>query len=298
MSTIAFRRRGTGTGLAAAAALASLALTASVQAANANPQTFTAPIGNPGTADAVSSVVVSNDPTGSITFTVKFGAPLQSTDAISVYVDADANPATGDQQTAGAEYVLVADMTDNSVSLGAWNGSTWNAAPSSATLHGGHADTEQTFTVNRSELGNTSAFNFWADSCEGDCGAGHDYQVPEAGAWNYQLAASVRLTALALYAPKTAKAGADYMAAMVVQRSDTAGFLGNEGRVQCTAKVGGKQVAAVGTIVTITYQGAKVSAALCDVRVGRRSHGKPLTGTITATYAGGSASRSYAATVR
>jgi len=185
-------------------------------------------------------------------------------------------------------------MTDNSVSLGAWNGSTWNAAPSSSTLQGSHTDTQQTFTVNRSELDNTSAFNFWVDSCEGECSAGHDYQVPAAGTWNYQLATSVRLTALALHAPKTARDGRSYTAAMLVQRSDTGGFLGDEGRGDCATKVAGKRVAAVGTIVTITFQRARVSAAVCDVRVGKRSRGKTLTGTITASYAGASVSRSSA----
>jgi len=88
---IASRRRGAGIALAAAAALTSLALTASAPAANTNPQTYTAPIGNPGTADAVTSVVVSNDAAGSVTFTANLAAPLQSTDVMSRYVDADAN---------------------------------------------------------------------------------------------------------------------------------------------------------------------------------------------------------------
>jgi hypothetical protein len=282
----------------AAAGLTGLVLAAPAHAANTNPQTYTAPVVVSGTADPVSSVVVSNDAGGTIRIAVNLSAALASTDSIGVWIDADSNPATGDRQTAGAEYALGAELSDNSVDLGAWNGSSWNNAPSAATLQGSHTDTQQTFTINRSELGNTSAFNFWVDSCDGDCSAGHDSQVP-VGTWNYQLQipSSVKLLSPALLAPKTAKAGKRYTAAMIVQPSDPSISFADQGQVACKATIAGKSVRAVATIVTATFQGTMVSAAVCDVQVGKSAHGKRLVGTITARYGSARASRTFNAKV-
>jgi hypothetical protein len=298
MSRSALSRRGAAIALAATVGLTALVLAAPAGAANTNPQTYTAPATDPGTADAVSSVVVSSDSSGTISIAVNLAAPLTSTDRIGVYVDSDANPATGDPQTAGADYVLFADASDQSIALGAWNGSTWTNAASSSTLRAFRSGSQLTFSVNRSELGNTSEFNFWVDSCDGDCSPGHDVEVPATGTWSYQIAQSVKLTAPALFAPKTAKAGKTYAAAMIVLVSDPSVSFASQGQVTCTAKLGGKPVSAAATVVTATFQGANVSAAGCAVHVGKGARGKRLVGTITATYAGATVSRTFSVKVK
>jgi hypothetical protein len=298
MSCSALGHRALAIPLAVAAGLAALVLAAPAGAANTNPQTYTAPAADPGTADAISSVTVSNDSSGAISIAVNLAAPPASTDRIGVYVDSDANATTGDPQTDGADYILLADASDQSVDLGAWNGSTWTNAASSATLRAFQSGSQLTFSVNRSELGGTSEFNFWVDSCDGDCSPGHNVEVPATGTWNYRLALPVKLTAPALFAPKTVKAGRTYSAAMIVLLSDPTVSFGSGGQVTCKARLGGKPVSAVGTIVTETFQGANVSAAGCDVHVGKAAHGKRLVGTITATYAGSSVSRAFSVKVK
>jgi hypothetical protein len=298
MSSSALSRRAGTIALAAAMGLTALVLAGPAGAANTNPQTYAAPPADPGTADAISSVVVSNDSSGTISIAVNLAAPPASTDRIGVYVDSDANPATGDPQTAGADYVLLADASDQSIALGAWNGSSWTNAASSSTFRAFQSGSQLTFSVNRSELGNTRAFDFWVDSCDGDCSPGHDVEVPATGTWNYQLALSVKLTAPALFAPKTAKAGKTYSAAMIVLLSDPSLSFGSQGQVTCKAKLGGKPVSATATVVTATFNGANVSAAGCAVHVGKGARGKRLVGTITATYAGASVSRTFSARVK
>lgn len=170
-------------------ALAAVFVAPASAAVKANPATFTDATGDAGTAADVSSVVVSNDANGQITFQVNFADPLASTDTVDLYVDADNNASTGDPNAAGAEYDLYADIGGNSWDLSVWNGSSWVDASSYATVHAGHTTSRQTFSINASELGGTSAFNFWVDSNDGSGGQGHEDQAPDNSVWSYQLAA-------------------------------------------------------------------------------------------------------------
>jgi hypothetical protein len=273
--------------------------------------TFTDPTGDAGTAADITTVSVSNDANGQITFQINIANQFAKTNTVDLLIDADRNASTGDQQSAGAEYDVFADFGQNSWSLGTWNGSSWVDEPSSSTVSVGHSTNVLTISINRSDLGNTSGFNFWIDSCDADCSAGHEDQAPSTGTWSYQLdtgatsngggggsGTAVHLSVFYLLAPKTVKAGHDYSVGMVVNRSDTSGFLGSEGTSQCKATLGGKPIALVGgQILTMTVHGAKVSAAVCDWHLPKSAQGKTIKGTITASYQGASVSRPFSARV-
>jgi hypothetical protein len=259
---------------------------------NPSPATFTDTAGDSGTAADISSVVVSSDSTGQITFQVNFSGPLPSGDLITVLVDADNNPATGDTGSAGAEYALGAVVGGNA-GLFSWNGSSWVPASSQTTFTANQGTTQVTFSVNRSDLGGTSQFGFWVDSADGDGGAGHEDQAPDNGTWNYQLTAPMHLSVVFFNAQPVARAGKTYFVAMAAQRSDTGDFLGAEGTLTCTATLGGKRVHGFGAFVTATVNGAKVSAAGCEFRLPKNAAGKTLRGTMTLSYQGAQAVRHF-----
>jgi hypothetical protein len=269
-----------------------------------DPATFTDPSGDSGAAGDIVSIAVSNDANGQITFQVDFGNTLPSTATVDVLIDSDNNPSTGASNLAGVEYDLSADIGSNSVGLGYWNGSTWVDAPSSSTLTGGHTNTQQTFTISKSDLGGTSAFNFWVDSSDGGTGAGHEDQAPNDGTWHYALTSSgsgstgMHLAVLLIQAAKTVKAGSTYTAGMAVQRSDTGGLLGSEGELTCKATAAGKPLDGVGSFVTITHQGGKVSAAFCLWHIPKQARGKTIHGTITASYQGAQVSKTINAQIK
>jgi hypothetical protein len=86
---------------------------------------------------------------------------------------------------------------------------------------------------------------------------------------------------------------------MLVQRSDTMGFLGAEGDIHCTAMLRGKSLTPLASsFVQLTYHGAKVSFPMCAWQIPRGAHGSTLRGTITVTYQGAQVTRRFSARVK
>lgn len=282
--------------------LAAATLYASAAGARTLSQTFTDPTGDSGTAADVTTVAVSNDSAGNVTFQIDVAAPFTSTQTIDILVDSDMSPSTGDPNAAGAEYDLYSQFSDNTWDVQAWNGSAW-IEDQVQTVHVSHTATQLTFQVNRSELGNTSGLNFWVDSCDADCSAGHEDQAPATGTWSYQLDTSsggqkIRLSILALLAPGSGRAGQGYTAAAVVERSDTNGFL-DQGTVVCTTTIGGRAgPRGTGGFVSVTYQGSKVSASVCTWHLPKTATGKTVKATVTVSYQGATVSRTFPVHVR
>src|SRR5205823_9939012 len=87
------------------------------------------------------------------------------------------------------DYALLIDGEQQAYAFARWNGTAWEEAPHS-TLEVDYAG-GAFVGVNRSEVGGTSGFNFVVATVQGDPSApiAHDL-APDAGAWNYQLAAA------------------------------------------------------------------------------------------------------------
>lgn len=154
-----------------------------------NSQTFTDPAGDSGNAPDVTTVTVSNDDAGMITFaaTLANRAAPSSEDVVMILVDSDQNSGTGES---GFDYAIGVTPV-GSVLLG-WNGSDLALANSptlTATFSGG----QLTLRINRSDLNGTSGFVFGLGT-SGDAGktAGDI-----AGAWTYQLVLGTATTTTA-----------------------------------------------------------------------------------------------------
>ena len=91
--------------------------------AAANSQTFPDSIGEDASAPDITSVVVSNDDAGNITFTINISnRPALTPDMfLIVFLDTDQNASTGDPDALGADYVI--QLVPGAVDLFQWNGS-------------------------------------------------------------------------------------------------------------------------------------------------------------------------------
>jgi len=291
------------------AAVVAAAASGSSALHTAGPSTFSDPAGDAGDAPDLTTVAVSNDANGLITFVVTYQAPPSGTMGTDIYIDADRNGSTGDPNTAGAEWDLQQDWSTHQYAVGTWNGSSWVDAPtvSTAVVTTTAAGNQLSFSINRSEIGNTSDFNFWVDSYNGQGGAGHEDQAPDTGLWSYTVNTSttttttttpLQLSVVKLVAPKTATAGKAYVVVLFVKRSDTGDLLGIEGTVRCSARAAGHAVPARGAIVSLSLSGQKVSALSCMMTAPTKARGKLLAGSINASYQGVHVTRSFTAKIK
>jgi hypothetical protein len=122
---------------------------------------YTDPAGDSATAGDITSVTVAGDKaSGQLLFRIT-GTNIASsaTNVLILEIDSDANPLTGDISLNGSDYEF--DVDNGSYGFFHWNGSDWVATPDlSVQVSGGTG--QILISVNKSELGNTSMFNFFA----------------------------------------------------------------------------------------------------------------------------------------
>lgn len=141
------------------------------------------PAGDNGTAGDVTGVVVTSDASGQVFFRINGnGLSTSETNGTFLILDTDANPATGDPDAMGAEYFFYVDK--DTYWFSRWDGSDW-VDTSYATVRVSGGSRGLTLSVNRSELGNTSEFNFWVRSFDDNTKQGDD--APDDGMFNYSL---------------------------------------------------------------------------------------------------------------
>ena len=102
---------------------------------------------------------------------------------IFVAFDTDRNPATGGPDTLGADYVFA--VSAEGWAFGRWNGVEF-ANTASNTVRVSYQN-GLTLAIDRSELGNTNAFNFWVRAQSQAPGPESIDDAPNDGTWAYQL---------------------------------------------------------------------------------------------------------------
>jgi hypothetical protein len=290
---------------ALAAVVGSCALVPSAAAApTANTKTFQDSTGERAGAPDITTVVVSNNDAGVITFKINVpGRGALTEDMyVALTVDADNNPATGDPGpvSPGGEYAI--ELFQGNATLFRWDGTNYsrraNDPPQSSLIFSGLS-----IRINASDLGNTKRFNFNTVVATGvivdpntgdtDFSKALDDFAPDLGhgLWNYtvrvgQLRLGVKSFSLS---PRKPQAGRTFTANMVATRSDTGATLAG-GQVSCTATAGGKRLAA-------RVHAFSGSRARCAWQVPASARGQKLRGTITVVFEGRRVSRSFSATV-
>jgi hypothetical protein len=257
----------------AAALMAALVLVPTSSAGN-----YTDPAGDSGKAGDITSVTVAGDKgTGQLLFRIT-GTNIASSEQAPLFldIDSDANPTTGNLLDNGSDYVFLVDS--GGYAFARWGGSDWVDTPSlSVRVSGGTS--QILISVNRSELGNTSMFNFSASSL--DIAAVAIDSAPNDGAFNYSFDAngpqidSVDVQTTPTAGPKAGKRFVIVPTGLKLPsdgRTSAAPILPES--YSCTAKLGAKKLAGSGT-------------GGCTVKVPKKkARGKRLTVLLTVNYQG------------
>jgi hypothetical protein len=187
-----------------AAVLALLALAAAGPSAGRTTADFSDTRGDGRGAPDILSVTVTNDAKGQIRFfVIVFGNIAPPADAqVTLVLDTDRNKTTGSD---GFDYAFQFDAQSNQHGVGKWDGTQFTVvdAPTSAVTW---TALSATFSINRSDLGGTTGFDFWVRSTGAAPESGQFDDAPDDGTWSYTLAAAPEI-ARATY-PSTLKARA------------------------------------------------------------------------------------------
>jgi hypothetical protein len=259
-------------GLIAAALTAALILVPTGSSGN-----YTDPSGDSGTAGDVVSVTVAGDKaSGQLLFRVT-GTNIASseTNLLFLDIDSDANPLTGDITDNGSDYRFI--LASGGYAFFHWNGSEWvDTSDLSVQISG--STNLILFSVNRSELGNSSLFNFFAWTFNVPDRATDS--APDQGAFNYSFEAngpqiiSVNVKTKPAGGPK---AGKRFVVAptglkLPPDRQTTPPTVLPES-YSCTAKLGAKRLA--------------TGSGVCSIAIPKKNaKGKRLTVLLTVKYEG------------
>ncbi len=294
--------------VAAACALVALALAdesrATAAAAAANTVTFPDSTGEDAAGPDIVSVVVSNDDRGLVTFKLNIpNRPTFTGDMLfALALDTDANPASGDPDFGGADYLIELDgplTGPASVGLFRWSGTefTTQGVPQ-ASLIFSYAN-GPSVSINSSELGGSRRFGLFVLAFSGivlgpagepDFTNVHFDAAPQQGSFTYD----VRITPPALVVrssgsrPVRPKPGGVYTAYAVVARND--GTAMQPGTVTCRATIAGSAVRATGSSLT----GGRAN---CNFRIPKTAKGKTIRVTITVRSGGLRAVRTVSARI-
>ncbi len=274
----------------------------------ANSTIYTDSTGENPAAPDITTIVVSNDDAGQISFRVNVpNRPTLGQDmVINVWVDTDSNAATGDPDLAGVDYVM--QLVRGEINLYRWDGTGFTRRfgdPSAVTLSFSYQG-GITVRISAAELGNTKGFRFFVEVVSGlavDAMTGQLYCpsppcpddiAPGGGAGLYPYTVSVARPTLVVRrvttTPATPVAGKPFTMRLVAARSDTGAVLQN-GRVTCIGRIGSAR---------LQVQAARVTggAAVCSWLIPKTATGKTFRGSTAVVFEGLRASRSISRKIR
>jgi hypothetical protein len=282
-----------------------VALCAAVPGGAANTATFQDSTGEDPAAPDITTIVVSNDDAGMLTFKVNIPNRPQLTRDILVdmFVDTDNSAATGDPEALGADYAI--ELFAGEVALFKWDGTAFTRRvgdPPATSLIFQWQD-GVTFKISAAELGNTKRLGFAiavisgliVDDVTGDID-GTNAKVdtapaPGAGLFVYDVKlAPARLVFKSMTtSPTRPKAGKAYTVRLSATRSDTGAAIAN-GQVDCAARVGTK---------ALQPKSEKFVArqAVCVFQLPANAKGKTIRGTITIIFEGKKLTRPFTAKI-
>lgn len=280
--------------LAVVAIGAVLVPTAPASAANA---AFQDAVGeNPDGID-VTSVLVSNDLAGLLTFRINIPSRPAFTEdmRLRVWFDSDSNSETGlTSEAAGRDYFILWDR--DGVRLFRCHGSSCTNATPQRTLGSSYRG-GATLTINASEI-KAKRFRFAVEATGGlrydpatrrfdFSKATLDYAPDRGRFWSYtvRLGPSRLLVKSLSTAPARPRAGDRLSVRLAVARDDTGALL-SSGRVTCAARIGSKPLRP-------SSQGFSGGRAICAFAVPASAKGQTLRGLVNVAFAGRRVTKSF-----
>jgi hypothetical protein len=272
----------------------------------ANTQTYNDSTGENPAAPDITTLTVSNDDAGIVSFRVNVpNRPQLGQDmVVDLFVDTDNSPNTGSPDFGGTDYVI--ELIQGEANLFKWDGTNFTrrfgdppAISLSFSYQGG-----VTFRISAAELGNTARFNFFVivesgivfDPTTGDPdfanAVGDAAPGGGVGLYPYQvIVARPTLVVRSIRAtPPAPRAGRTFTLRMVTTRSDTNAVLQN-GRVTCLGRAGSARLRP-------TLARVQGGAVVCTWQIPANAKGRTFRGTVTVVFEGLRASRSFSARIR
>jgi hypothetical protein len=271
----------------------------------ANSVTFQDSTGEDPQAPDITTVVVSNDDAGRITFRINVPnrRELGPDMLVDILVDTDNNPATGDPTSFGADYAI--ELLLGEVALFRWDGANFTRRP------GDPASTSLLFsyssgaaiTISAAELGNTKQLGFNTSVISGIVidpatndldftNAKADFAPQlEAGLYKFQVKlvpASLQVRKLTR-SPARPVAGKPFSLRMTVARSDTSAVL-RSGRVTCIGRIGRSPLRATAARVAN-------GVVVCTWAIPAAAKGKTFRGSAAVVFEGLRAGRSFSSKI-
>jgi len=299
-------------GLSCLALVVTALCLAGVTAASGS-ETFTDPTADaPAQAPDVTSVTVSNDDQGLITFRVTLAnrSALGADDVVAVLIGTDDPNVFAGKRDDGINFALVLDGTQGALLL-EWSGMDLDAVdPTPASLSGSFSGGVATLTVRQEDLAPgfpdlsvpiELEFYVLGIAFNGNEVVAQDV-APEANLYPFRLAEPLRVIVTNFDAAKTVKAGKALVVLMGIAHGDT-GAAVTRGKVTCRAKLGNKALRGKGAFVTVTVKspsGAVVKSpnAACSWKVPKNAKGKTIRGSMTVRESGVANTRSFTTHVR
>ena len=237
--------------------------------------TFSDPAGDAtGGATDITGVGVSNDSSGNVTFSLTTNRTVfTSDDVVAIALDTDKNASTG---VGGFDYAI--GVAASGALLLKANGTTFTPV-TAQTLQA--TNNNMTVTINRSELGNTTGFNFLLRSTLISNSAAVD-DAPDTGFYTYDLGLKPVLNTLAAhFSPARPKHGHVFRLASTQLRLGD-GSVVQADSITCIATLNGKRLAGrcawhipanargkrLVVVLTAHYQGATATFTPWRFRVG------------------------------
>jgi hypothetical protein len=273
----------------------------------ANSTTFTDSTGEDPAAPDITTIVVSNDDAGIVSFKINISnRPQLGQDMYMImFVDSDNNTSTGAAELAGADYAF--ELIRGEINLFKWDGTGFTRSfgnPSAVTLSFSY-QAGITVRIAAAELGNTSRFNFVVEVDSGiafdpvtnapDFTNAKSDVAPGGGAGLYPYTVTIAKPTLLIRrfttSPAAAPAaGKPFTMRLVTSRSDTGAVIQN-GRVRCVGRAGTTRLRA---------QLARVTggAAVCTWLIPQGAKGKTFRGSVAVSFEGLNASRSISRRIR
>ncbi len=270
-------------------------------APTAGSQTYQDSSGENPAAPDITTITVSNDDAATITLKVNIPNRAQYANDIGafIFLDSDANQATGDAENLGADFVI--QLIQGETLLFKWDGSDYTLSATQSTLNQTWAS-GPTVRINASELNNTRHFTFGVVALSGivfDPATGAiDFTnvqgdiAPTIGFYSYQLQLTKSTLVVKSFKATPAKpvAGRSFTLRLVAARSDTGAVVQN-GRVTCVGRLGKARLRA-------QVQRVQGGAATCTWNLPATAKGKTFRGSVSVAFEGLKASQSFTGKVR
>jgi hypothetical protein len=288
-----------------AVAVASLVLApalalGALSSSTANSQTYQDATAEDPEAPDLTTITVSNDDTGLITFKLGVANRPSLTPDMLFLVFLDTVPNAGDGDSLGADYAL--QLVTGNAALYKWSGSDFESAPSQSAVSFTYEPSGPAIRLSAAELGNPKTFQFVVLAVSGilvdangdsDFTNAHDDLAPNAGGglYAYQVRTTVTLKAVGFTtSPKPARAGKTFSVGLAATQSTT-GRLVSRGSMVCSATIGA-------TRARLRAKRVRNGVGTCVWMIPKTAKGKTIRGTVTLVVEGAQLKRPFAAKIR